>query len=227
MSLPINDLADAHEELAEEETEAYYSCCGKSICNGCLHSFRKSGNDEKCPFCNSDGSGKTDEDGVVETTKRAEANDPYSMHVLAHYYYHGLGGMQQNREKALELLTRSAGFGCSKAHNNMSLHYYEGGYMKKAKFHYEAAAMAGNEVGRSNIGIIEFESGNIERAVKHWKIAASAGHYTAMFQLKTCFENSLVSRESIDSTLEAYNNSCAEMRSEARDAYIRVIIEVI
>jgi hypothetical protein len=53
-------------------------------------------------------------------------------------------------------------------------------------------------------------------------IAASAGHYKAMFQLKICFEKGLVSRESIDSTLEAYNNSCAEMRSEARDNYIRI-----
>ena len=31
-----------------------------------------------------------------------------------------------------------------------------------------------------------------------------------------------VSRESVDSTLAAYNNSCAEMRSEARDAVIRI-----
>ena len=34
-----------------------------------------------------------------------------------------------------------------------------------------------------------------------------------------------VSRESINSTLAAYNNSCVEMRSEARDAYIQVEID--
>jgi hypothetical protein len=38
---------------------------------------------------------------------------------------------------------------------------------------------------------------------------------------------SFVSRESIDSTLAAYNNSCAEMRSEARDSYIRFNLETI
>ena len=37
------------------------------------------------------------------------------------------------------------------------------------------------------------------------------------FKLLTSLDNV---RESIDSTLTAYNNSCAEMRSEARDAYI-------
>ena len=54
--------------------------------------------------------------------------------------------------------------------------------------------------------------------VKHWKIAASAGCFRAMHTLILFFEASLVSRQSIDLTLKTYNNSCAEMRSEARDA---------
>jgi hypothetical protein len=41
-----------------------------------------------------------------------------------------------------------------------------------------------------------------------------------MHQLRTFFEEGAISRESMDSTLAAYNNSCAEMRSEARDAYM-------
>jgi TPR repeat protein len=99
--------------------------------------------------------------------------------------------------------------------------------MKKAKFHCEAAAIAGHEIARYNIGIMEFESGNMERAIKHWTIAASAGYHIAMHALRQLFEKGLVSRESIDSTLDAYNTSCAELRSEARDAYTRTIIEAI
>ena len=95
--------------------------------------------------------------------------------------------------------------------------------MKKAKFHSEAAAMAGDEVARYNLGGLEFKSGNVERAVKHWAIAASAGSYHAMHKLRTLFEQSFVSRESINTALAAYNNCCAEMRSAARDAYIRVM----
>ena len=64
---------------------------------------------------------------------------------------------------------------------------------------------------------------NIKQAVKHWKIAALAGDYDAMHELRTRFEKA-VSRESIDSTLKAYNKSCVEMRSEARDACIHAII---
>ena len=49
--------------------------------------------------------------------------------------------------------------------------------MKKAKFHYEAAAIAGHEAARYNLGYMENKSGNMERAVKHWMIAASAENY--------------------------------------------------
>jgi hypothetical protein len=62
----------------------------------------------------------------------------------------------------------------------------------------------------------------MERAIKHWTIAASAGESFAMHQLRTFFEVGANSRESMDSTLAAYNNSCAKMRSEARDAYMAV-----
>ena len=68
---------------------------------------------------------------------------------------------------------------------------------------------------------MDTQSGNRERAMKHCTILASAGSYRAMHALRTFFEQGLVSRESIDSTLAAYNNSCAKMRSEARVACIR------
>jgi hypothetical protein len=64
----------------------------------------------------------------------------------------------------------------------------------------------------------------MERAIKHWKISASAGHYYAMFAMITLVKKGRVSKESINSTLAAYNNSCVQMRSEARDAFIRDII---
>jgi hypothetical protein len=86
---------------------------------------------------------------------------------------------------------------------------------------YEAAAMGGHEIARHELGGIEKELGNMDPAVKHWKIAASAGYYRAMHALITCYEKGDISRESINSTLEAYNNSCAEMKSEAIDACIR------
>jgi TPR repeat protein len=146
------------------------------------------------------------------------ANDAASIYMLATHYYNGrTGGLQQDRTKAIELFEY---LGYKKAHNNLSGFYYEGGDMKKAKFHFEAAAMAGHEVARYNLGILEANSGNKEQAVKHWKIDASAGHHKAMHDLLIEFKEGALSRETINTTLTAYNNSCAEMMSEARDAYI-------
>ena len=87
-----------------------------------------------------------------------------------------------------------------------------------------SAGLSGDEASRYNLGCLEAQSGNIERAVKHWIIAASAGHYHAMYKLITFFKKGVVSRVLIDTALSAYNSSCAEMRSESRDAYIRAII---
>jgi TPR repeat protein len=155
--------------------------------------------------------------------KRVEVNDAGAMSALGNYYYYGTEGVQQDREKASELYARAAELGYSKAHYNLGIDYQQGGKLKKAKFHYEAAAIAGHEGARYNLGQMELGSGHNERAVKHWMIAASAGHYDAMHNMLVAFNNGMVSRESIDSTLTAYNTSCAEMRSEARDACIRII----
>jgi tetratricopeptide (TPR) repeat protein len=226
-SVPIFDYADANEELADFDMFHYYECCGKSICRGCINSCIQSGNNRKCPFCNAEVSLiRTDEEQVADVMKRVEANDAGAICELAHYHHKGYNGVQQDQTKAMELYARAADLGSSMAHYQLGSIYEEGGNLKKAKFYCEAAAMAGHEIARFHLGLMEGEYGNIERAVKHWAIAASGGEYLAMHQLTVFYEKGYVSRESIDSFLTAYNNSCAEMRSEARDAVIRDLIRV-
>jgi tetratricopeptide (TPR) repeat protein len=198
----------------------------------------------KCPFCNSDQSSKTDEEMVAEVMKRVEANDTDSMFLLANYYYQGRAGLQQDHAKAIEKYATAAELGSNaahyclgmhykvqgdlkkarfhfgEAHNNLAGVYHQGGDKKKAKFFYEAAAMLGQEVARYNLGCMEAQSRNMEQAVKHWNIAASAGCFHSMDALRMSFPRGFVSRESIQSTLTAYNNSCAEMRSKDGDACI-------
>jgi hypothetical protein len=122
LSVPINDFANEHEGLADEDMETYYPCCGKSICKGCTHSFKSAGN-SKCPFCNSDESGKTGEDGVEEIMKRVEANDPGAIYMLAGYYYQGVWGFQQDHAKAIELYVRAADLGYKDAHFQLGMLY--------------------------------------------------------------------------------------------------------
>ena len=195
------------------------------VCGGCVHSFRESGNIEKCPFCNERTFGKTDEELFEELMKRVEVNDAGATFALGNCYRRGEIGLQQNEEKAIELFTKSADLGYSKAHYNLANIYDKRGDLKKAKFNFEAAAMAGHDSARNNLGSMEYWAGNLERAAKHWMIAASAGCCCAMNELRMAFEEGEISKESIDSTLKAYNSSCSEVRSKARDTYIRAIIE--
>ena len=62
---------------------------------------------------------------------------------------------------------------------------------------------------------------------KHWTIAASGGEYRAMQLLITSAKRGHISRDAINLTLSAYNDSCAEMRSEARVACIRLEMDSI
>ena len=91
-----------------------------------------------CPFCKSDGIGKTNEEIAEELMKRAEANDAAAIYALAHLYDHGHYGLLQDQAKALELWKQAAELGSSMAHYNLGVYYYEGGHLnlKKAKFHY-------------------------------------------------------------------------------------------
>ena len=157
--VPIYNFAEANKELANLPSEQYYACRGKSVCGGCVHSFRKSGNMDNCPYCRADEMSKTLEENVEELMKQAEANDAAAMFVLGCFYDHGLNEfVQQDAKKAIELWTQAAKLGSSSAHSNLGNEYQKGGYLKKARFHYEAAAMAGNEAARCKIGAIEGQS---------------------------------------------------------------------
>jgi TPR repeat protein len=63
---------------------------------------------------------------------------------------------------AIELYVRAADLGNKKAHHNLGTVYHED--LKKAKFHYEAAAVAGHEEARCMMGFTEVKVGNMERS---------------------------------------------------------------
>ena len=115
-----------------------------------MHSFQKSENIGTCPFCKAGIIGKTAEERVGELMKRVEVNDAGAMCILGNYYYYGQLGLQQDWARAMELWKQAAALGSSHAHFNLGAYYKQGGDLKKAKIHYEAAAMAGHEFARYN-----------------------------------------------------------------------------
>ena len=52
--------------------------------------------------------------------RRVEANDPASMCMLANFYSRGLGGLQQDHTKAIELYAKAADLGNKSAHYNLA-----------------------------------------------------------------------------------------------------------
>jgi TPR repeat protein len=196
------------------------TCCGKTICGGCADSFCKSGNMGKCPFCKAEIMSKTNEERVEELKKRVDVNDAGAISALADCYYNGKLGLLQDQERAIALWKQASELGSSQAHFQLGTQYDAEGNSKKVKFHYESAAMAGHEGARCNLGYMEYNLGNMEQAVKHWIMSASAGDFLAMNDLLVLHKKGFASRTTMDSTLAAYNTSCAEMRSSTRDAYI-------
>ena len=88
-----------------------------------------------------------------------EANDARSILVLASYYHQGVGEfLFQDQEIAMELWKKAAKLGSIRAHFFLGNEYDAVGDLKKAKFHFEAAAMAGEEGTRCNLGCLEGKS---------------------------------------------------------------------
>jgi hypothetical protein len=97
-SVPIHDFLVANEALASVAMEAHYDCCGKNICQGCIYSAIQSGNNKKCPFCNSEITASTDDESFEEMKKRVEANNADAMVVLANHYNKGIRVLQDQKK---------------------------------------------------------------------------------------------------------------------------------
>ena len=226
ITIPILDFENKYKNAAKAMV-LHYPCCGKTICKGCIFSFCKAGNDGKCPFCNSNRYSKSQQEIKREIMKWVDANDPVTMRMLAQHYKKGEQGFPQDHVKAMEVYNKSAELGCSDAHLDLGYIYeHEQGDLKKAKFHYEEAAMLGDVEARSRLGRLEFalaKHEQPERALKHWTIGASAGCHHALYHLSISFGFGRIPRKSMESIVTAYNASCVEMRSESRDAYIQAM----
>jgi len=77
--------------------------------------------------------------------------------------------LNQDWGRAVELYARAAARGRVRLILSSVSTYYDRGNLKKAKFHYKAAAMAGHKAARNHLGAMEAQSGNMGRAVKHHK----------------------------------------------------------
>ena len=207
----------------------FNSCCGKRICQGCIHAMvmeelRKGKKEEElgmCPFCREPRE-DSDKEGIERVEKLMENGNAMAFYVLAGCYADGIRGVPQDWMKANELYLKAGELGCSVAYSNLGNSYYHGQGVeaddKKAKHYWELAAMKGNVDARHNLGLLEGKAGNHDRAFKHFLIAAKAGYNKSLDVVKDGFMNGLVTKHEYEITLRAYHERQTEMKSVARDA---------
>eukprot|EP00979_Chaetoceros_neogracilis_P007454 scaffold1572_cov238-Chaetoceros_neogracile.AAC.1 len=211
----------------ETDQSMYQSCCGKMLCCGCVYAHAVAAADTekfKCVFCRFEGL-SSDAENIERIKKRVEANDAWAMYNLGTCYRLGMMGLRQDHAKALELYHKSAKLGNNIAHHNLSDCYQTGDIgekdTRKATYHRQLGAMAGNVQARYNLGCAEGNAGNMDRANKHWMISANDGFDFAMKEVQKGYKNGLVTKDDHVKTVRAYGNSIDEMKSNDRDRYAR------
>ena len=140
------------------ETEAFMSCCGKTICMGCIHTMVVREGKDLCAYCRTPYA-SSDEENINRTKKLMDKGNGRAFYLLAGYYDRGLNGLAQDIEKANELYLKAGELGCAEAYYNLGDSYNRGtgveiGDNNKAKHYWELAAMNGDIHARHNLGCI-------------------------------------------------------------------------
>ena len=206
----------------ESKTITFQSCCGKSICSGCIYVMRETGskNMKLCPFCKTPPA-ISEEEEVGRVKKLMKKGNPTAYNNLAGHYVEGDMGIPQDDSKANELYRKAGELGSAVAYFNLGCSYAQGAGVdidtKKAKYYCELAAMMGDVKARYNLGALEAQAGNRHREMKHFILAARAGYKQSLDVVKDGYKHGFITKDEYANTLRAYQNSQNEMQSDARD----------
>ncbi len=194
---------------------SFFSCCCKSMCNGCIYADVISSGNTNCPFCR-EPAVNGEEENDKRVMKRVKVNDPNALRQMGAQYYN-----EDEYDKAVEYYTKAAELGDARAHNKLGCMYYIGEGVEedeeKGIYHYEKAAIGGHHSARHNLAIIEGKNGNYERAMKHLIIAAKLGYEESMKGLWKNYSCGTITKEELDATLRAHQSAIDATKSAQRD----------
>ena len=204
-----------------------YSCCGKTICCGCVHAQKKEGikngksweDCEVCPFCRTPAPSTAEDREIIDRiNKCVERNDAKSMEQLAMHYRDGNMGLQKDLTKAMELFQKAGELGCASAYCDLGNLYYHGlEDLKKGKHYWELGAIGGCMVSRHNLAIAERRNGNGIRAYKHFLICIKAGYEPSLIQVKPGFQHGYITEDECSEAIRTYQKQCDDIKSDMRD----------
>jgi len=149
-----------------------------------------------------------------------ECNDHDAFSYMACMYGLGASGLPQDGTKAVKLFEKAIKLGSVVAHNHLGHMYDKGDVLKedkkKAKYHYELAAIGGSEESRWHLGRHEIEGGNVARAVKHLMLGAGAGDDDCMDMIKDGFMGGVFTKDVYEKAIRAHGACRNEMKSDDR-----------
>jgi len=193
------------------------------VCNGCIDAaikeVRKGKMKDLCPFCRVPNP-RSEKEDLKRCRKRMKLNDAYAFYQLGDQYYNGRCGLPQHLSKACELWKQAAELGSIQAHCGLGDAYMRGAGVeqdvKKARYHFEIAAMGGHENARHSLGGIEEGMGNRRLAMHHAMYAARCGYADSLKGVRLAYKDGDVTKEEYAATLRAYKESYDEMESVHR-----------
>ena len=226
----------------QNKFHSYMSCCGKVICAGCIatHTLKILETNEKriekakkekkppppllkraCPFCRTEVHEEGDQNTLDRMQKRVELDDPDTLLQLAFYYRDGDYGLSPDEGKYWDFLEKAASLGSADAHYVLGIAAED--YSSIARAHFEAGAKSGCVPSRHELGEMEYAVGNKKVAVRHWRMSAAAGYNRSVKELIKCFQEGLLSKESLEESIRAKHVACEAIRSEERDKFVEVM----
>ena len=119
--------------IAPEES-SFKSCCGKTICNGCIYGMimeeAKRGEKKEewgmCAFCRTLRP-SSDEEEVERIQRLMDNGNATAFYNFAAYHDDGSNGMPQDMAKANELYLKAGELGCASGYYNLGCSYQYGG----------------------------------------------------------------------------------------------------
>ena len=210
----------------EQDKINFRSCCGKTLCLGCIWGVALEGaetNTCPCPFCRAEPY-KSNDEYLQWLTKLIKKKHTLALTQLGTHYYEGHLGLTRDPEKAFKLWTEAGeeGGDTGNAYYHIATSYFHGmtaNNFRKAQYYYEKAAIQGDVQSRYLLGKIEKTLENKERSAKHFILAAEAGHKEAMTAVMESFKNEdgQITKDDLMQLLRKHHETKSSMESVARE----------
>ena len=227
----------------------YKSCCGETICLGCVVAQKRTliigtnvkkpikGSKEEerefmtmllseqtcvCPFCRT-GVPENDTEFLERLYKQiGEYKDPKAMNMMGIFYLKGEQGLSKDLKKAEEVFKQAYDLDDPVAAWNLVHLYSEYIPDEDLKMKYaEEGAKRGNLYCMNTLAIRAAQSGNHEEAKRQFMTAACSGNDEAMENVMLCYRKKILSKDDLATTLRAHKTINDAGMSEPREYAMR------